>query len=429
MLTVHNPASGTAGELDLAEVQGGSFRVTKRIDSVDLLRGIVMVIMALDHTRDFLTYLRFPPEDTSQTYGVLFFTRWITHFCAPTFFFLAGTGAFLSASRGKPISGLSTFLWKRGLWFMLLEVTLIAFAWSFVPVLPLGLVIWQLGLCMVCMAAIVRLPLPWIAIFGIATVALHNTLDTLTPAAFGKLGWIWHLVHQPGMIQVAEYKGQPVGFFSMYVLVPWVGVMAAGYAFGAVLRKPTEQRRRLLLLMGGTMTMLFVVLRLANWYGNPPAETTFIPWAAGPFHPQATLEATLISFFNVTKYPPSLQFLLMTLGPAIMALAWFDRFNFKSLAGRFGEKLLVFGRVPFFFYVLHLFAIHLFAIVAALAYHQPVKWLLWGGFLLNPMPSGYGHSLPFIYAAWILIVFALYFPCKWFADVKQRRRDWWLSYM
>jgi uncharacterized membrane protein len=405
-----------------------SLLVTKpRLNSVDLLRGIIMVIMALDHTRDFLTYLRFVPEDITQTNGALFFTRWITHFCAPNFFFLAGTGAFLSFSRGKSIAELSNFLWKRGLWLVVLEATIIGVGWTFIPGAGLffGGVIWCLGVSMIVLAALVRLPMRWIAVFALGSIALHNTLDRVTPQMFGKAGWIWQLLHQPGFIPIHG----PAQFFAMYVLIPWTGVMAAGFVFGSVLKKPVEERRRMLWAIGGTVTLLFIVLRLTNVYGNPPIGTVMLPAAAGPFIVQSTVEKTVIAFLNVTKYPPSLQFLCMTLGPAIMALAWFDRFDFKSVLGRIGERFVVFGRVPLFYYVLHIFAIHIFAVLAALVYHQPVKWLLWGGFFLNPIPEGYGHGLLFIWVSWIAICVGLYFPCKWFAAVKQRRKDWWLSYM
>lgn len=400
---------------------------TERLTSVDLLRGIVMVIMALDHVREFMSYPRVLPEDLAGTTAPLFFTRWITHFCAPTFFFLAGTGALLAASRGKSGPELSNFLWKRGLWLVVLEATVVGVGWSFIPGAGLffGGVLWCLGWSMVILAAVVRLPFRWIAVFGIGSMALHNLLDPITRQMFGSFGWVWQILHQPGFIPIYG----PAQFFALYVLIPWSGVMAAGYVFGAVLRKPTKQRRKWLWAIGGGMTLLFVVLRLTNIYGNPPVETAMLPATGGPFVMQATWTMTVIAFLNVAKYPPSLQFLCMTLGPAIMALAWFDRFDFRSALGQLGERLVVFGRVPLFFYVLHIFAAHIAAIFVGLAFGQPVGWLLWGGILLGRPEPGWGHGLPFIYAAWILICIGLYFPCKWFAGLKQRRKEWWLSYM
>ena len=399
----------------------------ERLYSVDLLRGIAMVVMALDHVRDFMTYYRFVPEDLTQTTLALFFTRWVTHFCAPAFFFLAGTGAYLSASRGKTTAELSSFLWKRGLWLVILEGTIVGIAWTFIPGAGFlfGGVLWCLGWSMVVLAVLVRLPFGCIAAFGLGSIFLHNLMDTVTPQMFGGYGWIWQLLHQPGLIPI---HGQ-VGFFVLYALVPWTGVMATGFVFGAILKKPAAERRRWLWAIGGGATALFLLLRLTNVYGNPPVATAFIPWAAGPFVVQPTWQKTLIAFLDTTKYPPSLQFLCMTLGPAIMALACFDRLDINGATGRVAQKLIIFGRVPLFFYVLHLYAAHIVAILAGLALGQPVRWLLWGGFFLNAPPPGTGHGLPMIYAAWIAICVLLYFPCNWFAGVKARRTDWWLSYL
>jgi len=400
-----------------------------RLVSVDVLRGIVMVIMALDHTRDFFTGLRFPPEDITQTYGALFFTRWITHFCAPAFFFLAGTGAFLSAARGKTLPEVSRFLWTRGLWLVFLELTVIAFAWTFfLPFGPFGLVIWALGWSMVAMSLIVRLPLRWIAAFGMAMIALHNLADRISPAQLGKIGWLWMVLHVPGFIPIQPPR---IGFFVLYPLIPWVGVMAVGYAFGAILLCEPQRRRRVTFAIGGLATLAFVLLRATNLYGNAPAGLSFgnlVP-SGGDWHVQKSATLTLIAFLNVEKYPPSLQFLLMTLGPALMALALLDRLRLDGPAGALGRFFLVFGRVPMFYYVLHLYLIHALAVVAALLFHQPAKWLVGGAFILQPLPDGYGHGLPFIYLVWMTAILLLYFPCRWYMAVKERRKDWWLSYL
>lgn len=407
---------------NVSEIAAGPAVVSgARLNSVDLLRGLVMAIMALDHTRDYFTNLHFPPEDLTQTYGALFFTRWITHFCAPTFFFLAGTGAYLSRKRGPE---LSSFLWKRGLWLVFLELTLIAFAWSFVPTISLGfLVIWALGWSMVALAILVRLPLKAVAAIGVGMILLHNTLDRVAPAAFGKLSWLWLIMHQQGFYLI---KPPQLGFFVLYPLIPWIGVMAAGYAFGALLQKTAEQRRKTLLMLGGAMVLAFIILRATNIYGNPPIG--FGAVSPGPFVVQKTNELTAIAFLNVEKYPPSLQYLLMTLGPAILLLAWFDKVDLKSGMGRFWEKILVFGRVPMFYYILHIFLIHAMAIAVAVMLHQPARWLI-GGFFNGPPPNGYGHGLLFVYLMWIIALVILYFPCKWYAELKQRRKDWWLSYI
>ena len=391
-----------------------------RLDSVDLLRGIIIVIMSLDHLREYLTYLSFPPETLSLTWPSLFFTRWITHFCAPLFFFLAGTGAYLSQSRGNTGGKLSRFLWTRGLWLMVLEITVIDFAWSFRPFAFAG-VIWALGLSMVVMAAVVRLPVRWVSVFGLAIIFLHNLLDPIQPEALGRLGWLWKFAHAPGFIPIIPQRGI---LLVLYVLVPWVGVMAVGFGFGALLQLPAEKRRRLMAVIGLAAIALFVVLRATNIYGNP--RTTPFP-GAGPFVPQHSLVMSLLAFLNVEKYPPSLQFLLMTLGPGILALAAFD--GVSAARNAIARVLIVFGRVPLFYYVIHIYLAHLIAIGVALAFHQPTLRLLDGSYFVSPPEPGYGHHLPFVYLVWILMNIALYFPCRLYAEYKRTHRKWWLSYL
>jgi uncharacterized membrane protein len=391
-----------------------------RLISVDVLRGLVMVIMALDHARDFMTNLRFAPEEMAHTYGALFFTRFITHYCAPVFAFLAGTGAFLATSRGKSIQQVSWFFFTRGLWLVFLEFTVVDFGWGFVPWAHAG-VIWILGWSMVAMALIVRLPVRWIAALGLVMVATHNLLDAINPASFGKFYWLWMLLHSPGYVPITAHFSLPV----RYVLIPWVGVMALGFAFGKLLLRP--DRRQWILTLGISATLLFFVLRGINLYGNGIAGLPFgYPRSAGPWSVQPTLSLTLISFFNVLKYPPSLDYLLITLGPTLTLLGLLDRVKAERGLGRI---LLVYGRVPLLYYVLHIYLIHIMAIMAALYYHQPI---FQGSVIadLSHQPVGYGHGLPFIYAMWILAVAILYLPCRWFMEFRSRHRDWtWLSYL
>ena len=310
-----------------------------RLVSVDVLRGLVMVIMALDHTRDFLTYLRTAPEDLAHTNGALFFTRFITHYCAPVFAFLAGTGAFLSTRRGKTVQQVSWFFFSRGLWLVLLEFTVIDFAWGFVPWAHGG-VIWGLGWSMVVMALIVYLPWQWITALGLGMIATHNLLDRINPASFGKLSWVWMLLHTPGPIPITAN----FSFSCRYVLIPWIGVMAAGFAFGKLLVRP--DRRKWILTLGISATALFFLLRGLNLYGNGYAGLPFgYPRSAGSWSVQPTVSLTVISFFNTLKYPPSLHYLLMTLGPSLIALGLLDR---VKAAGGLSRILLVFGRVPLF---------------------------------------------------------------------------------
>jgi uncharacterized membrane protein len=378
-----------------------------------------MVLMALDHTRDFMSSGRFAPEDLAHTYGALFFTRVVTHYCAPVFAFLAGTGAFLGTRRGKTLQQVSRFFLTRGLWLVLLELTVVDFAWGFVPWAHGG-VIWILGWSMVVMALVVRLPVRWIGVLGLGMIATHNLLDGINPASFGRLWWLWVLVHTPGRIPVGDFA-----FSVRYVLIPWVGVMATGFVFGSLLLRP--DRRKWILRVGIVATMMFFVLRGINLYGNGIAGLTFgYPRSAGPWSIQPTFSLTVISFFNTLKYPPSLDYLLMTLGPALILLGLLDRVKAERGLARI---LLVFGRVPLFYYVLHLYLLHVMAILVAIAFRQPI----WHGTVIADFaqrPAGYGHGLPFIYAMWILAVAILYLPCRWFMELRSRRRDWtWLSYL
>jgi uncharacterized membrane protein len=396
-----------------------------RIVSLDIMRGLVMVIMALDHTRDFFTNLRFPPESLAQTYYALFFTRWITHFCAPLFFFLAGTGAFFYGRRRTP-PALSRFLWTRGLWLIFLEFTVVGTGWTFL--FPWGFfgVIWALGACMVLMAAIVRLPLRWVAVFSGVLILGHDLLDPIRPRQFGSLAPLWTILHVRGGVLLPFHVRE----FVLFPLVPWVGVMAAGYVFGSVYLLEKDRRRKLIAQIGLGLTVAFILLRLTNLYGNPPVGLGGV--SQGPWHIQPTIKKTVILFFDVEKYPPSLQFLLMTLGPSLLLLAWLD----KKLDQKDGQQtispvlssLLTFGRVPLFFYILHLYVIHALAVLTGLLFHQPVAWLWHGGFLFGA-PDDWGYNLPFIYLVWITAVIILYFPCRWYEGVKRRRRDWWLSYI
>jgi uncharacterized membrane protein len=396
----------------------------QRIVSLDIMRGLVMVIMALDHTRDFFTNLRFEPENLARTYYALFFTRWMTHFCAPLFFFLAGTGAFFYGRRRTP-QALSRFLWTRGLWLIAIEFTVVGTAWTFL--FPWGMfgVIWALGACMVLMAAIVRMPLRWVAGFTAILIVGHDLLDPVRPKQFGSFAWVWTILHVRGGVQLPF----EVRSFVLFPLVPWVAVMAAGYVFGSIYLLDGERRRKLIARIGLGLTIAFVLLRLADLYGNPPVGLGGV--SQGDWHVQATVEKTVILFLDVEKYPPSLQYLLMTLGPCLLLLAWLDKKLDQNGGGSVSpalSPLLTFGRVPMLFYILHLYLIHWLALVVALLSHQPIGWLLNGGFMFGA-PDGWGYGLPFVYLMWITVVVILYFPCRWYEGVKQRRKDWWLSYV
>jgi uncharacterized membrane protein len=398
----------------------------RRIDSIDLLRGIVMVVMMLDHTRDFVhnAALQFDPTDLSRTNVALFLTRWITHYCAPVFVFLAGTGAYLQLARGKSRSELSRFLVTRGIWLIVLELTLVRLGmWFSVDIRMFGFlqVIWVIGVSMIVLGALVYLPVKVVGGFGLAMIGLHNLLDkfrvagwrgpgTAVPSLMGKLWIVLHQAFEP--FPIVSFPSPVV--IVIYPLVPWLGVMAAGYAFGTLYQLDAQRRRRLLLAIGGTATALFIILRAINIYGDP-----------APLSTQKNLVFTVLSFVNTTKYPPSLLFLLMTLGPAILALAFFE----SRAGGWLRQFFVMFGRVPLFFYLLQWYTAHLIAVLLNGAFGKSVRWLFqtpidWVG----TRPDA-GFNLAVVYLSWIAGVLLLYPLCKWFAGVKQRRRDWWLSYL
>jgi uncharacterized membrane protein len=405
---VSSAATVSAAEAGRDHPQHGAAHL--RLSSVDHLRGLVMVLMVLDHTREFfMNYPRFEPTDLATTTPLLFLTRWVTHFCAPVFVFLAGTGAFLMHAHGKSKPEVSRFLFTRGLWLIFLEFTIIRAAWMFKVDASLFLlqVIWAIGVSMVVLSGLIYLPVPAIVAVGLAIVAGHNLFDLPALSAWlGKHAWAARFV-RPGGFQ--PIKGTTV--IVAYPPLPWLGVMALGYAFGPVLQWPHHRRRRAIFAIGAVTTIAFVALRAWNVYGNPS------PWSR-----QATWPMTVVSFLNCDKYPPSLLYVLMTLGPALMLLAWFD-----GGTGAIGRRLVTFGRVPLFFYFLQWLLVRSLAVGLALKQGEPVAWL----FQTAPFdpPAWYGHSLGTVYLAWAVAVLLLYPPCRWFAEVKRRRRDWWLSYL
>jgi len=376
-----------------------------RFDSIDLLRGMVMALMALDHTRDFFTASGWNPRDVTDP--ALFLTRWITHFCAPTFMLLAGLAAYLYGVRGRSIGEISRFLVTRGFLLILLEFTLVRVAWTFsfgFDQLTAG-VIWAIGASMIALAALVYLPRAAIAAVAVGLIAGHNLLDGVHAENLGSASWIWHLLHQPGLVQL----GDGATVFVLYPIVPWIGVMAAGYALGPVMELDPEARRRWLLRLGAAITAGFVLLRAANLYGDPS------PWTM-----QETWFATVLSFLDCEKYPPSLLFLMMTLGPAVMLLAVLE-----TMRGRFAQWLTTFGRVPLFFYVTHIYLIHALAIVFAMVTY---RYLPRSSFV-SPDETAVTLGLPGVYVVWLFVLILLYPPCRWFAELKQSHTARWWSYL
>jgi uncharacterized membrane protein len=390
-----------------------------RIVSVDFMRGLALVLMAIDHLRDFLTNIPVEPEDVAHTWPALFFTRWITHFCAPLFFFLAGTGAYLYRSRSGSVAATSRFLLTRGVWLVLLEFTIIEYAWTFV-FWRMGGVIWSLGCAMILLSLLVWLPNKVTFAIGAAVVVLHDLFDAVTPAQLVRFDWLWAILHGKGVVPHTH-------FFVLFPILPLAGVMALGYVFGKLFEKPVAVRARITLGIGIAATTAFVVLRAFNAYGNPTAGVARN--SPGEWHVQSSLVMSVVSFLDTEKYPASLQFLLMTLGPALIVLALVDRMGTSRVFQLIGKPFVVFGNVPLMFYVLHLYLIHFAAILLAYVYRQPVGWLWKGSFWMNEVPAEYGHGLAMVYAVWVVVLVLLYFPCAWFAGYRRdHKAQWWLSY-
>lgn len=377
-----------------------------RVAAIDVVRGLAVVLMALDHTRDYTTALRFQPEDLSQTSLAVFLTRWVTHFCAPTFVLLAGVGIGLASRRQSP-AALRRFLVTRGLWLLVLELVITPIGWQFgfEPLPAFALVLWALGWSMIVMAALVGLPRPVLATLGLAIVAGHNLTDGLRPAAFGALAPLWQALHVPGSLW-------PGGIFIGYPLLPWLGVMMLGVAAAELWTWNAERRRRVLLGVGVSALVLFALLRTMNGYGNP-----------APWRPQATTALTVVSFLNVLKYPPSLQFLLMTLGLTAIALALAERAQ-----GALTRVLTTYGRVPLFFYVGHIFVVH--AVAVLIAFAQSGEWRRIQA-VTHPeaIPPWFGLSLPGVYVAWACVVALMYVPCRAVDARKSTRAAWWWRYL
>jgi uncharacterized membrane protein len=379
-----------------------------RLESVDVVRGVIMILMALDHTRDFFGQTSFSPTDPTQTTIPLFFTRWITHFCAPVFFLLTGTGAYLSL-RKKSKGELSKYLFTRGLWLIFLEITVfrcLGLQFNFDYHLTLLDVLWALGWAMIVLSALVHLPTPVVTAFGVVMIAGHNLLDRIQSS-----NPLWTILHSLNFI-VANPRHS---VFVAYTLIPWVGVTAVGYSLGQIYAWAPDRRRTFLLRAGLGVTAAFVLLRGINVYGDP------VRWSA-----QKSAAFTLLSFLNTNKYPPSLLFLLMTLGPALLFLWAVD-----GGTPRWVRPAMVLGKVPMFYYLLHFPLIHLLAVAVCYARYGQAHWMFESPTIAQfpvTTPPGWGYSLPVVYLIWVSVVLALYPLCRWFAGLKQRRNDSWLSY-
>ncbi len=394
-----------------------------RIQSIDILRGLIMVIMALDHVRDFFFKVdigeagdvAMNPTNLNTTFPALFFTRWITHFCAPLFVFLAGTSIYLMCLR-KPKKELSLFLIKRGAILVILEVTIITFGWTFNPFFNLFIlqVIWAIGMSMILLGLIIQLPFKMILSVGLIIVAGHNLLDFPSISSGLKGSVIAELFYFANFSFQALNQNHFV--IIIYSFLPWTGVMLLGFCFGKLFEPAhePEQRKKILIQLGSSIVLFFIILRLTSLYGDP------VPWSVQP----RGFIYTILSFFNLNKYPPSLLFLCMTIGPGILFLAFIEK-----IQNRFTRILNIYGKVPMLFYVLHFYLIH--ALVVIVFYFQ--------GFgsadIVSPnnpfffKPNGLGFGLWGIYAIWAIVVIALFPGCKKYGLYKSSHHQWWLSYL
>lgn len=379
-----------------------------RIESIDVVRGVIMILMALDHTRDFFGNSGLNPSDPAMTTIPLFFTRWVTHFCAPVFFLLTGTGAYLSL-RKKSTSELSRFLFTRGLWLIFLELVVtrcLGWQFNFDYHVLFIIVLWALGWAMIVLSGLVYLPAWAVTSVGVVMIVTHNLFDSVQSSY-----WLWTILHSPNFLLNTPTHSVFVG----YPLIPWVGVTAAGYGLGQIYSWPSERRRAFLLPAGLGLSAAFVLLRAINVYGDPQRWST-----------QRSAVFTVLSFLNTTKYPPSLLYLLMTIGPALLFLWAVDAGTPCWL-----RPALIIGKVPMFYYLLHVPLIHLLAIAVCYARYGQIHWMFesptMGEFPVT-QPPGWGYSLPVVYLMWAIVVVTLYPLCRWFAGLKQRRNDAWLSY-
>ncbi|MDP4147841.1 MAG: heparan-alpha-glucosaminide N-acetyltransferase domain-containing protein [Bacteroidota bacterium] len=389
---------------------------SKRVLSIDLLRGSVMIIMALDHVREYFHRDAFfySPTDLTHTSVPLFFTRWITHFCAPAFVFLAGLSAHLygSAKGGK---SLSFFLLTRGIWLVFAELFIITLFWTFNPSYPVlnFQVIWAIGVSMIALSVLIRLNRRMILAIGIILVAGHNLLDTIHVTGKGVPAFLWAALHEDGDFTFGHFT-----LLLHYPVLPWIGIMAIGYVIGSlyVPGQDGNRRKKTLLYLGTGAIVLFILLRSLNGYGDSSSWTT-----------QANTAFTLLSFINVTKYPPSLLYVLMTLGPVMIFLSLGEG-SLNALKA----KVSIFGRVPMFYYLLHIPLVHGLAIVGAMiSGHRAADMILTNRVNRVPGLQGYGFSLPAVYMVWICVILILYPCCRWFDRYKRTNQSakWWLSYV
>ena len=392
----------------------------ERIHSIDIARGIVMAIMALDHVRDYFSMTGFAPENLDESNTALFFTRWITHFCAPTFVFLSGVSAWLHIqSRSLTRMQGARFLISRGLWLVFIELTVVSLSWQFAYNMLIAQVIWAIGWSMIVLGLL--LFVPRVIVIGLTVGMLfgHNLLDAVTPADWGSFAWLWHVLHVQTQMPLffAGGQGTPAGLFIAYPLIPWIGIMSAGYLIAPLFTHSQAGRDAALMKIGALAIVAFILLRSLGVYGEPGLAGAD---AVVSNHGKQGFMVLVMSFLNTTKYPPSLLFTLMTLGPLLLLLPALER-----MRGGVASFFSMFGKVPFFFYVLHIPLIHALHFLWV-----KIQFGQWGfNPFFGPFPADYEPALWRAYLVWILVIALLYYPCRWFMRYRQTHRRWWLSYL
>lgn len=387
--------------------------INKRIQSIDLLRGLVMTTMALDHSRDFIHYgnsINQDPLDFATTTPILFMTRWITHFCAPVFVFLSGTSIFLYSSKGKTKKQVAFFLFTRGLFLMFAQIFIMAPLWDASLSLINLQVIWAIGLCMVILSVLQFLPYKLLFVLGLIIIFSHNLLDSIAiDTPFWK-SFLWAVVHQEHEFKINNNLLVIVA----YPFLPWLGLMISGYCIGKLYLPETDvkSRKKLLQTFGILSILLFALIRYLHIYGD-----------LNPWQHQPSLLYTFFDFIDNTKYPPSLLYILMTIGPALIVLPYLENISHRGI----WKKIIVFGRVPFFYYVLHVALIHSIAFLILFASGHSLNELDFHR--EGALPYGSGHALWLVYIVWIVAIFILYFPCRWYSNYKATHKHWWLSYI
>jgi len=387
---------------------------SKRILSIDILRGIVMIIMALDHTRDFfhIEAMTANPLDPQTTTGILFFTRWITHFCAPIFVFLSGLSAYLSSQHKTPAKA-SIFLFKRGTWLIVVEIVIISLGLTFNPFYNFVIlqVIWVIGWSMIFLGLMSRISHKAVLIIGLIIVFGHNIFNLFPPPEGEGLALLLKVFFTAFGTVVPLNQDHLLGVF--YAILPWTGIMFLGYGIGAWYKQgfSTEIRKQNLMITGSLTIFLFLFLRCINLYGDPAPRKEY-----------DDLFKNLLSFFNVSKYPPSLQYTAMTIGTAMLFLAFTEK-----MSNWFGRVMSVYGAVPFFYYVIHFYLLHTILVIAFYATGFTKEQIVQVPFWFRP--SDFGFSLTMVYVIWIAVIIALYLPCKWFKKYKETHKQWWLRYV